>query len=76
MVTADLYVRFPECNPCKDRVGADQVAGCIGDTTNFEIFVDTASFHDGADVGLSLANATTEMKVILGDGSKVHLVTI
>jgi len=75
-VTADLYVRFPECNPCKDRQGADQVEGCIGDPTNNEIFVDTASYHDGADVGLSLANATTEMKLVLGDGTKVHLVTL
>src|SRR5262245_6945452 len=56
-VTADVYVKCPERNPCKDKVGADQVAGCIGDVTNFEILVDMASRNDGADVGLSLANA-------------------
>src|SRR5262249_34338389 len=75
-VAADLYVRFPECNPCQDRQGADQVAGCIGDPTNFEILVDTASFRDGADAGLSLAQATTDLSLILPEGGKVPLITI
>jgi len=52
----------------------DQVAGCIGDPTNFEILVDTASYHDGADVGLALAEASTELRYILPDGSRVHLI--
>jgi len=73
-VTADVYVAFPEENPCKDRVGRDQVAGCIGDVTNFEILVDTANLHDGMDVGLALAEASTELLLVLDDGSKVSLV--
>jgi hypothetical protein len=72
-VTADVYVLYPDHNPCKDTVGADQVAGCIGDPTNFEILVDTASLNDGADVGLSLASASSELMLILVDGTKVHL---
>jgi len=74
-VTADVYVRFPEQNPCKSKVGADQVKACIGDPTNFEILVDIASYHDGADVGLSLADASTDLKMLLTDGSRVHLFT-
>jgi hypothetical protein len=74
-VTADTYVLYPEHNPCKDQVGADQVAACIGDPTNFEILVDIASLNDGADAGLALAEASTELMLILGDGAKVHLVT-
>ena len=72
-MTADVYVRFPDQNPCNSRVGADQVAMCIGDLTNFEILVDTASLNDGAAAGLALANASTELMLILADGSKVHL---
>ena len=41
------------------------VSACIGDVTNFDIFVDTASLNDGADVGLSLADSSTELKLIL-----------
>src|SRR5258708_37747311 len=51
-VTADVYVLFPNQNPCKDQQGANQVMACLGDATNIEIFVDTSSYHDGADVGL------------------------
>jgi hypothetical protein len=72
-VTADLYVKFPAQNPCRDRVGADQVLGCLGDPTNIEILVDTASYNDGLDVGLDLANAATDLVLILGDGSKTLL---
>lgn len=72
-VTADVYVKCPDQNPCKDRQGADQVAGCMGDPTNFEILVDTASLRDGADAGLSLANSSTELILILPNGTKVHL---
>jgi hypothetical protein len=73
-VTADAYVRFPDQNPCKAQPGARQVAACIGDRTNFEILVDTASINDGVDVGLSLGSASTDLKLILLDGSKVPLV--
>ena len=72
-VTADVYVLFPDQNPCKNRRGADQVLACIGDTTNFEIIVDTASLDDGRDAGLSLASASTDLRLVLADGSKVHL---
>jgi hypothetical protein len=73
-VTADVYVRFPDQNPCKDQTGKDQVAACIGDSGNFEILVDTASLNDGADAGLSLSNASTELKLILPDMTKVQLI--
>jgi hypothetical protein len=72
-VTADVYVRFPDQNPCKAQTGANQVMACLGDPTNIEIFVDIASFHDGADAGLSLANASTDVNLILPDGTKVPM---
>jgi len=76
-VDADVYVLFPDENPCRDRVGADQVLGCTGDPTNLEILVDIASYHDGADVGLSLAEASTDLWLLLADASRtrVHLYT-
>jgi hypothetical protein len=72
-VTAHVYVLFPEHNPCKDEVGADTVAACIGDPTNFEILVDTASLDDGAAAGLDLAEASTELRLIMPNGDRVHL---
>ena len=72
-VTAAVYVLFPDQNPCKDQQGANQVMACIGHRSNFEILVDTASINDGRDVGLSLASASTALKLILPDGSRVHL---
>lgn len=72
-ITADAYVLFPDDNPCKDKTGADQVLGCVGDPTNLEILVDTSSINDGADVGLALANSSTDVMLILSDGSKVLL---
>ena len=72
-VTADVHVLCPEQNPCNDRTGANQVSDCIGDASNFEILVDIASLHDGADAGLSLAESSTELRLILTDGTKVHL---
>ena len=72
-ITADVYVKFPDQNPCKDRKGRDQVAACVGDASNFEILVDTASLNDGNDVGLKLSEASTELRLILVDGSKVRL---
>ena len=73
-VIADIYVKFPADNPCASQVGADQVAGCIGDDTNFEILVDTTSRNDGVEAGLDLSEASTEVRLILTDGSKVHLI--
>jgi hypothetical protein len=72
-VTADVYVKCPDQNPCKNQQGANQVLSCLGDATNIEIFVDAASLNDGVDVGLSLANASTDLNLILPDGTKVHL---
>lgn len=72
-ITADVYVLFPQQNPCKDRTGADQVLGCVGDPTNLEILVDTSSINDGADVGLALANSSTDVMLLLSDASKVLL---
>ena len=72
-MTADVYVKYPDQNPCRTRTGRDQVARCIGDVTNFEILVDTASIHDGADAGLNLAGASTKLRLIMPDGSKVQL---
>ncbi len=74
-VTADVYVRFPEQNPCKDELGADQVMLCLGDETNIEIIVDTASLNDGMDVGYDLSEATTDLYLIEPDDTKVHLYT-
>jgi hypothetical protein len=74
-VTADLYVRYPEQNPCKDQQGANQVMSCLGDASNIEILVDTASLNDGSDAGLSLANASTDLYLILADQTKVHMYT-
>ncbi len=73
-VTADVYVKFPHQNPCRDKKGKDQVAACIGGTSNFEILVDTASLNDGSDVGLKLSEASTELRLIVSDGTKVQLV--
>jgi hypothetical protein len=72
-VTADISVKFPDQNPCKSEQGANQVKACIGDDTNFELLVDTASINDGHDVGLSLANASTTLRLVLPDGTKVDL---
>jgi hypothetical protein len=66
-------VKFPDHNPCKSRSGAQQVTACIGDLTNFEVLVDTASINDGRDVGLSLASASTTLRLILPDATKVRL---
>jgi hypothetical protein len=72
-VTADVYVLYPDKNPGKDKKGRDQVASCIGDDSNFEILVDTASLDDGKAAGLDLSEASTELRLILPDGTKVSL---
>ena len=74
-VTADMWIRFVDENPCKEMQGADQVTACIGDMTNFEIIVDLASLNDGADAGLSLSEASTELMLRQADGTRVHLIT-
>jgi hypothetical protein len=69
-VTADLYVRFPEQNPCRDKVGSEQVDACIGDYTNYEILVDTVNLNDGHDAKLELAEASTALWLVLPDDSR------
>jgi len=74
-VIADVYVLFPDQNPCKNSSGKEQVIACLGDPTNSEILVDTASLHDGIHAsGLpTLANASTVLNLIMPDGSKTFL---
>lgn len=72
-VTADVYILFPDDNPCRDEEGAAKVTACLGDATNIEILVDTASYGDGLGVGLSLSEASTELMLLLEDGTRVHL---
>jgi hypothetical protein len=72
-VTADVYVKFPDQNPGKDKVGATQVMSCLGDPSNIEILVDTASLNDGKAVGLSLDEASTDLYLLLPDGSRVFM---
>ncbi len=72
-VTADMYVKFPDQNPCKNQTGAAQVLNCLGDPTNSEILVDTISLDDGHRVGLELAEASTSVNLILPNGTIVFL---
>ena len=74
-VFADVYVLFADANPCRDRAGAEQISACIGDATNFEILVDIASYDDGAGAGLQLSEASTELRIVLPDGTRTHLFT-
>ncbi len=69
-VTADLYVRFPEQNPCREKSGMEQVDACIGDYSNYEILVDTISLNDGHDANLELADSSTGLWLILPDQTK------
>jgi hypothetical protein len=70
-VTADVYVKFPDQNPCKNETGAAQVMSCLGDRSNIEILVDTASIHDGKDVGLNLSESSTDLYLLQPNGSRV-----
>jgi len=70
-VTVDVYVKFPDQNPCKNESGAAQVMSCLGNRSNIEILVDTASLNDGKDVGLNLAESSTDLYLLLPDGTRV-----
>ncbi|MBI5532138.1 MAG: hypothetical protein HY898_05465 [Deltaproteobacteria bacterium] len=72
-VTADVYVKFPDQNPCKTETGANQVMACLGDPSNIEILVDVASLNDGAGAGLMLANAAMDLYLIQPDETRVLL---
>ena len=45
----------------------------IGDVTNFEIIVDTASYYDGGCAGFELSEASTELRLLMPDGTRTHL---
>jgi hypothetical protein len=74
-VTADVYVRFPDQNPCRNKRGKNQVLDCLGDSSNIEILVDTASLNDGSGAGLNLSEASTTLRLILPSGKTVQLVS-
>lgn len=73
LVEADVTIGCPEQNPCADQTGADQVLPCLGDPTNIEIVVDTASIDDGHGAGLELSEASTDLYLLEEDGSRVLL---
>jgi len=72
-VAADVSIPCPDQNPCNAEQGADQVLSCLGDPSNIELFIDLASLRDGAGAGLSLSEASTDLYLLLDDGSRVHL---
>jgi hypothetical protein len=74
-VSADSWLLFPAGDPCADQDGVESVTGCIGAASNYEILVDTASLHDGHDVGLELSEAATDLYLLLRTGERVHLTT-
>jgi hypothetical protein len=72
-VEADVSVICPELNPCKDETGAEQVMSCLGDDSNIEILVDTASYDDGLAAGYDLSEASTDLYLLEPGGGRVHL---
>jgi len=66
-------VLFPDQNPCKHETGAARVMSCLGERSNAEILVDTASLNDGKAAGLDLAEASTDLYLLQPDGSRVLL---
>ncbi len=72
-VTTDVYVKFPDQNPCKNETGPAQVMSCLGDHSNIEILVDTASLNDGKAAGLNLAEASTDLYLLQPNGARVLL---
>ena len=75
-VIADVYVLFPEHNPCAGKTAREQAAKCIGGFGNLEILADTATLNDGEDVGLSVGETATELRLILPNGKKARLALI
>lgn len=73
LVEADVTIGCPEQNPCNDQTGADKVLPCLGDPTNIEIVVDTASLDDGHGAGLELSEAATDLYLLEDDGARVLL---
>ncbi|MBX7078279.1 MAG: hypothetical protein K1X88_03760 [Nannocystaceae bacterium] len=73
LVSADVTIGCPEQNPCAALPGADAVLMCVGDESNLEILVDTASRDDGHGAGLELAEAATDLFLLQDDGTRVSL---
>ncbi len=73
LVTADVVIGCPQQNPCDGMAGADAVLMCLGDSSNIEIVVDTASLDDGHGAGLELAEASTDLYLLQEDGTRVLL---
>jgi hypothetical protein len=72
-VKADMYIKFPDQNPCKNMAGKDQVLGCMSSPGNVEILISAASLDDGHRAGLELSEASTELYYIMPNGTKVLL---
>ncbi len=49
---------------------------CIGGFGNLEILSDTASLGDGRDLGFSLAEVSTELRLRLSNGKTTRLALI
>jgi hypothetical protein len=75
-VVADVYVLFPERDPCAGASAKAHAAKCIGGFGNLEILADTASLNDGEDAGLSLSEASTELRLVLRNGKRAQLALI
>lgn len=75
-VVADVYVLFPEQDPCAGKSAKEHAAKCMGGFGNLEILADTATLNDGEDVGLNLGETATELRLILRDGKKARLALI
>jgi len=73
---ADVYVLFPEQDPCAGKSAKEHAAKCMGGFGNLEILADTATLNDGEDVGLNLGETATELRLILRDGKKARLALI
>lgn len=73
LVEADVTIGCPAQNPCNDQTGAEQVLPCLGDPTNIEIAVDTASLDDGHGAGLEVSEAATDLYLLGDDGTRVLL---
>ncbi len=64
---------LPDENPCRNLLGANLIVGCIGHPSNFEVLVDLSAFNDGGCAGPSLSEASTELRLVLPDSTKIHL---
>ena len=76
LVVAHVYVLFPEHDPCANKSAEEHVKACIGGFGNLEILSDTATWRDGRDVGRSLAETQTELRLRMPSGKSVRLALI